>query len=264
MTKWNSRVLLGGVLALLAMEVLAARDFVTVDLNKTIKPHCYVLQFPTGWQHSRDFADWVYWFTHYEFRSDPNNNAIFLVRVVSSFLIDTEKGRLPPSDFYTRNLYKVVLGDRAVTPQPANEKEWELAIPIISRPQPTSAESVTFSKGIGTKFPIGGDPTKYPQGLLSPNRAIFALQSWRGKLVTTYVPTERSQYLLFGNRGTLFFDFFSTAASKKVLTVKARFRTILPESVFRTTGWVTDRFFTVPLDDRRTRCLVCDFAQIGM
>jgi len=107
-----------------------------------------------------------------------------------------------------------------------------------------------------------GDKWFSEEGRLSPDRSVLVVQRYSGKLGPggSDVPLDFS--VIFkpgGNHGKLFFDFYETGTGKKLITVTASFGIILPEDAFVKTGWVTERYFIIPLDERRERCLVCEF-----
>jgi hypothetical protein len=58
----------------------------------------------------------------------------------------------------------------------------------------------------------------------------------------------------------LFFDVYNTDTGKKVVTIAAGFAGIYPEEIFSKTEFLTERYFLIPLDERRERRLVCEFA----
>ena len=84
---------------------------------------------------------------------------------------------------------------------------------------------------------------------LSPNQAWLVLQS-----ETVKAPG--------GQQSRIFFDVFNTASGAKVLTIEGAYTGYGPdtsEAVLSTTGWLTDRYFIVPLGVRIDRLLVCEF-----
>ena len=67
--------------------------------------------------------------------------------------------------------------------------------------------------------------------------------------------------LLSSRQCNLFFDVFHTGSGKKLFTISGHFSQILPDGGFAKPGWVTERYFVIPLAQQRERCLVCEFGQ---
>jgi len=165
---------------------------------------------------------------------------------------------------YTTNLYETDLSDSKSVAQPATEEAWSAATPIPIRYEGPADALGKFIRSLGYQFKSTGDHDKHVVRV-SPDRAILIGQSWSGTLGPgggSDVPGDFSISFKFGNaHGKLFFDVYSTDTGKKLVTISAKFVRILPEEVFDRTGWVTERYFFVPLDERREHCLICDFGR---
>ena len=168
--------------------------------------------------------------------------------------------------YYSTNLYKVDLSDSKAVAQPATEEEWDSATPIaVSRDTSTSGARIVgrrskYAESQGLQFVRTGDSWGSTQ--LSPDRTLLIVESWSGRLspAGSDVPGDFSFH--FGRtRGKLFFDVYNTDTGKKLITITTSFFTIYPEEIFAHTGWVTQRYFVVPLSERRERCLVCEFGK---
>ncbi len=233
-----------------------------VKWDATTREYCHVLQFSMGWQmppfvlldSGKEYPIPKFsLYDDYEFRVPGVLGTRFFARGVDK---QVKKS-------YTINIYEADLSD----PQPASEDAWNSATPLslvrrwdgITRPS-RNPKYVEFS---GLRFTSSGD--HWDGSLISPDRAILLSESWSGTLGpggVSDVPGDFSISLKFGNaHGNLFFDVFSTDTGKKLIALRAHFASILPEEVFGKTGWVTERYFIVPLDERREHCLICDFGK---
>jgi hypothetical protein len=232
-----------------------ARDWVKVKLDAPTRQYCHEVRFPLGWQipdqvGMRPVPRYDFQRGSYEFRVLDLPGSKFLVRGFIPFLNNRD---------YTTNLYSVDLSDRAGLAQPAAEEEWSSARPV--QPESRNGDEIRkYLKSLGFPFTGSGDHEK--GGSLSPDRAVFIRFSWKGTLGCcggSDVPGDLTPHLAIGRNphGKLFFDAYSTGTGKKLVTVAASFSIILPEDV--NAGWVTGRYFFIPLDDRRARCLVCEF-----
>jgi hypothetical protein len=54
---------------------------------------------------------------------------------------------------------------------------------------------------------------------------------------------------------------FNAVSGKKLLTFDGKYSGNSPEDLLKTTGWLTARYFIIPLGTHRERCLVCDFVR---
>jgi hypothetical protein len=63
----------------------------------------------------------------------------------------------------------------------------------------------------------------------------------------------------------VFFDFFNADTGQKLFTIEGVFSSVNggdPDTAVLTkTGWVTERYFIVPLGKAIDHCLVCDFGK---
>jgi hypothetical protein len=85
--------------------------------------------------------------------------------------------------------------------------------------------------------------------LLSPDQAWLVLQSRERKNPSGAVK--------------VFFDVFNAETGKKVVMIEGNYSSINngddPDGVLAKAGWLTERYFIVPLGKTIERCLVCDF-----
>jgi hypothetical protein len=248
--------------ALFAPGTCLARDPVEVNFNPATREYCHVVRFPLGWQNlvqngqiqappNYDFAN-----GDYEFRVPGLLGTRFLVRGFSPFL---------DGGYYTKNLYAVDLSDPKGVAQAASEEEWNSATVVPLRYIGPAEALSKYIESTGFQFAPSGDHGDVVR--LSLDRSVLVLQSWRGTLARnggSDVPGAVFIGLPFDfsrNHGKLFFDGYNTSTGKKLITVSANFYDILPEEAFEKTGWVTERYFFVPLDKRRLQFLVCDFGK---
>jgi hypothetical protein len=247
-----------------------AGDVVQMQFNPSVREYCHIVRFPSGWQMPKvvlekngrpilpyfplrfGFAD------YFEFRVSGLLNTRFLVRGVE----------LVVDKYYTSNLYEVDLSDPQGVAQPAREEEWNSAtdIPMIRLAFEHEIKLPTrYPKYIefhGLQFMSSGD--HWESTIVSPDRGVLVMQSWTGKLAPggSDIPGDFATGLSFGrNHGKLYFDIYNAETAKKLITMTAKFVTILPEEAFGRTGWITERYFLIPLDERRTRCLICEFGR---
>jgi hypothetical protein len=239
-----------------------ARDTLEVQWNADVREYCHLLRFPQGWQIPKfvpkvDGTLEVYGSitlagADYEFRIPGVLSTRFLVRAVDDY-----------PKHYTTNIYEVDLADPHVIPYPAREAAWNSATVVPLRYKGPAAAQEKLVQLREFRFPPSGD---HSHGYtLSPDRAVLIIQSWSGTLGPgggSDVPGDFSISLKFGDaHGKLFFDAYDADTGKKLVTIVTKFVNILPEEVFDKTGWVTERYFFVPLDERRDKCFICDFGR---
>jgi hypothetical protein len=258
--------------ALLAPTIGWARDPVDVNLNKAAREYCHVLRFPLGWKmpqwvvdkdgkgHSVPNFGLAY---DYEFRVPGLLGTRFLVR-------GFEKGWKD----YTSNLYEADLSDQKGVAQAAGEQAWDAGAVIrLAGDEFSSAHDsgvrTPESKYVeykGLQFLKSGSGWDGHEARLSPDLSLMIVQSWSGRLAADggsdvpggFIPSFKFPLT---SHGKLFFDVYDADSAKKMITMIANFHGILPQEVLGKTGWVTERYFIVPLDQQRNRCLVCEFRQ---
>jgi hypothetical protein len=259
--------------ALIAPGIIVAGDVVKVDFNAAVREYCHVLRFPSGWQMPRFIRPkdggievflWDFAMGDYEFRVSGLLGTRFLIRGVE---------RKFEKKYYTTNLYEVDFSDPTAVVQPAGEEEEWNSATVISVPDDTFAGVVRavdpLSKHPGFKgldSMRSGDKWSLSAKRASPDLSLLVLQSWRGTLASggSDVPGDFSISLNFSrNHGKLFFDVYSVDTAKKLITITTSFDSILPDEAFGKTAWVTERYFLIPLDERRERCLVCELGRNG-
>jgi hypothetical protein len=261
MCKFNKTLSLLVCAALFPLGIALARDPLEVNFNDLTREYCHVVRFPLGWQTNWDDTNGQPP-SRYDFdRGDYEFRVLGLLG--TRFLV---KGFAPSLSrrYYTTNVYTVDLSDRSGVAQPASEKEWNSATVVPSRYAGQADALFKYIQSLGFQFVPSGDHGG--GGRLSPDRSVWVLHSWKGTLggsLGSDAPGDISLHPLLGgsSHGKLFFDAYSTSTGKKLVTVSANFSIILPESAFRKTGWVTERYFFIPLDERMARCLVCEFGK---
>ena len=248
--------------ALFAPGMALARDPVEVNFNAHTHEYCHVLSFPLGWQTPivfdkegrRKYLPQFQLYDDYEFRVPGPLETKFLVRGVQTIV----------DKYYTSDIYEADFSGPKGIAQPASEEEWNSATPVslwrggkaydFTLPS-RSSKYVVFR---GHEFPRSGD--QWGGTVISPDGSVLVMQSWSGKLGPGGSDVPLVVSLKFGrNHGRLFFEFYSADAGKSLVAVTASFTSILPEEAFGKTGWVTERYFIIPIDARRERCLVCEF-----
>jgi hypothetical protein len=258
------KFLLLGFAALAIPQSIPARDLVAVKWTPKVREYCHVLRFPQGWQMPL-FARGKYGDqeliprfelgdSDYEFRIPGVLGTRFLVRSVEDYGF---------VKYYTTNLYAVYLFDPTAVPQPADEEEWNSATVVPLRYKGPADALAKYIQSRGIHLTPGGDHGGVDR--LSPDRAVLVLQSWSGTLGRdggSDLPGDFSISLPFNRaHGKLFFDVYDADTGKKLVTITTSFVNIFPENIFEKTGWVTERYFFVLLDEKREKCLVCDFGR---
>jgi len=228
---------------------------VEVRLPPEARPYCHTLTFSHGWTIPRleprtgqplslstEASD-------YEFRAEGVVGTKFLVAAFTEFVGENN---------YTTNRYRVDLSDHAAPATLVDLKTWNAArvIPFYRksafRPGPVPNEkrlefhSFTFEK-TGEIWAQNFEAATH----LSPDQALLVLQSTAP-----------------GNAGApvkVFFDFFNSDTGRKLFTLSGAFSALYGvgdvDGVLDKTGWVSDRFFIIPLGRKLDRCLVCDFGK---
>jgi hypothetical protein len=229
-------------------------DDFEVSLTPASRAYCHEVRFPQGWstQHFDDRAPQHLFFgsTHsdYEFRVEGVLSTKFLVAGYSEFV---------GTNYYTNNRYDLDLADATVPVTAVGRKTWDAAavVPLIRKSAFPPIGTVPNDKRLdfhGFQFnrtgDIWGQPSDYATRL-SPDQAWLVLQS-----------TSRGTS---PGSAKVFLDFFNADTEQKLFTIDGLFSSIRggePEgSVLSKTGWVTERYFIVPLGKTIDRCLVCDF-----
>jgi hypothetical protein len=237
------------------------------QLSPLVREYCHIVSFDRGWDGIPSVGSYSFrrydYRDNYEFRVLGLLSTTFLVRGRSIEASGRGHAILKPTDGYTRRIYEIDLEDPKARAHEVPEATWLSAaripfvqVSVVNDRMHASGEAefsgIRLSK-TGTYLMLSEDASR-----LSPDRAWLVLQSWRGK-----VNSESSLGGQLGaagvGKGQLFFDVFHVDTGKKVVTIEGRFQHDEPELAVITTGWVTERFFIVPLGEHRDRCLVCDF-----
>jgi hypothetical protein len=269
MNRFNRSTLFLAAAMLAAPGMSRAADAVEVDLNAAAREYCHVLRFPSSWQMPNRVDDAGQIFARYgldtgdyEFRVPGLQGTKFLVRGVE---------RILSKNYYSIGLYEADLSDATAVAKPATEEEWKSATVVVSPsdvPRSANGARVTdrqskYAELEGRRFMRSGDA--WGSARLSPGRAVLVVESWSGTLTRcggSDVPGGITPCIdLIGSRGKLFFDVYNTDTGKKAITLTAKFSHILPAYDFEKTGWVTERYFIIPLDDKLERCLICEFGR---
>ena len=160
------------------------------------------------------------------------------------------------TNYYTNNQYQIDLSDATAPALAASRKAWDAAAVV-----PLSRKSSLIRSE-----PTEGKPFEFHGFQFAKRGAIWA-QSYRGAILLS--PDQAWLVLQSTTSGTkygsakVYFDFFNADAGQKMFTIEGTFSSINggePDSgVLAKTGWVTERYFIVPLGKTIARCLVCDF-----
>jgi hypothetical protein len=229
-------------------------DDLEVTLTPAARAFCHVIRFPQGWSFPRfdkEVGQRLFFGSpnsDYEFRVEGVLSTKFLIRGFTEFV-----GR----NYYTNNQYEVDLSDKTAPVLAVGRKAWESAAvvpptrksafpPIGTVPNEKRLEFHGFQfNRTGT---IWAQPSDYATRL-SPDQAWLILQS-------STPGTKNSS-------DEVFLDFFNADTGQKLFMIEGTFSSlhngVYPDEVLAQTGWLTERYFIVPLGKTIERCLVCDF-----
>ncbi len=262
--KRSGKLLSLSLMALVTPRSGLSRDLVQVKWNSDVREYCHVVRFPQGWKQPSSVRTkygnevvpprFELAVSDYEFRIPGILGTRFLVRSVEDYSFEK---------FYTLNLYAVYLFDPTSVPQSADDKEWESATVVSLRYKGPADVITKYVQSLDLHVALGGN---HSAGFtISSYRSTVVFQSWRGTLghdSSSDAPGDVSAIFTFRpSHGRLFFDVYAADTRKKLITIAATFANVYPGVIFDKSGWVTERYFFVPLDDRREKCLVCDFGR---
>jgi len=238
------------------LSLASAEGPVDANVTPAMREYCHIIRFPLGWivpppLVTANQPPNVYGYdSEYEFRVPGLLETKFLIR-----------GLILPYGQSTVNSYEVDLSDPKAVPVSATEAAWQSGTPVpttrkISRPALRLTNDQSFPLN---GFQLGKSGKIWPGDYdrMSPGQVWIVLMSSSGSRgFSDDVPLG----LVRGrNRGTLFFDVYSVDGGKKIVTVQASYNGIGPDEAVGHAGWVTERYFIVPLGEHRERCLVCEF-----
>jgi hypothetical protein len=235
------------------MNAWAQFDDLEVTLTQVARGYCHVIRFPQTWtiQHFEDRTGQRLFFgspgSDYEFRVEGILATQFLVAGFTEFV-----GR----NYYTNNRYIIDLSDPAAQIRLASREVWEASaiVPFTRKnrflPRGTPAEDKPFEFH-ALKFARSGDiwdQSVDGPARLSPDQAWLVLQSQARRDQEGYTK--------------VFFDFFNADTGRNVFLIEGSHSSINggdADGALAKTGWLTERYFIVPLGRNMERCLVCDF-----
>jgi hypothetical protein len=184
-------------------------------------------------------------FGQFEFRVERPSSLEFLVGGFIEIL---------PPRHYTTDHYRVDLSGARTAVQPVDQTTWERAmvVPFFQKGAfaPGGARKDAALEFHGYRFDRTGEFWEEPDedaSRISPNAIWLVLQS---------------RDLVRGEEfAKLYFDAFEVQTGKKIVTIEGSLTKpgdYLDDALSKT-GWVTDRYFIVPLGKGIDRILVCDF-----
>jgi hypothetical protein len=239
--------------ASLGASLWAGPDRINVKLTPGVREYCHVIEFPQGWSiQSKDQNGQILSFDYdaeYEFRIEGILGTQFLVGGFT---------KLGGDRYDTRNKYKLDLSNPAVPVSAADSKAWNGGAVV-----PFARKSIfnPGSKLTGIEVPeFNGFPLRKSGQLwaqpyenasrLSPDSSWLVLQS-------TASPPKGDPY----GPWPVYFDVFNADTGQRVLTFEGVYSgwAYDPDGCMGQSGWLTERYFIVPLGDRKESCLVCEF-----
>jgi hypothetical protein len=251
--KLASRPIPTALLLCAAASAWAQVDDLEVSLTPGAEEYCHVIQFPQVWVMPRSdektgqrlfFGSIL---GDLEFRVEGLQGSQFLVAGFTELL---------PPRHYTTNRFTVNLSDATSPIRDASREAWDAAtvVPITRKSrfipgnQPPEDKPLAFN---GFQFAKSGeiwDQESAGPSRLSPDQAWLVLQSRARK--KDQGPTR------------IYFDAFNVSTGKRIVTIEGTFSSDAdepPDDVLSKTGWLTERYFIVPLGKQLERCLVCEF-----
>jgi hypothetical protein len=242
------------IVLLAGAALWAQTDELVVTLTPAVRQYCHVVRFPNGW--SIDPLPGLS--KRQSFGSDADYEFRVQGILGTEFLVAGYNDLLGPRQ-YTLNQYHVDFSKPTMSAEPVNRRAWEAAttVPFVQRsifptgevvPNETRAEFGTF------KFVKSGRIWVQPSHestRWSPDQTWLVLQS-------NDVNNDRSRPT------KVFLDVFNTNTGNKLLTIEGIFTSRVgqtSEAILRHTGWLTERYFIVPLGPFKERALVCEFGR---
>ena len=240
------------MLALVAPATASAEfrnERIDVTLTAASKQYCHIVQFPQGWKPRKFTEDGeILSFdsgSDYEFRTAGDLSTQFLVAGFTE---------LVGTNYYTHNRYKVDLSNPRAPVVSAGAQTWKSAAVLpfgrksIFRTggPPGSSEDAEFH---GFQFRKTGEIWALDGSRLSPDDAWLVLQS-----------SGRSRETApYGWTAQVFFDFFNADTGAKMFSLEGTFTSNVgddPDHLLSFAGWVTGRYFIIPLGRHKERCIV--------
>ena len=232
----------------------APYDALEVSLAPAALSYCHIVHFPQGWH-----------ITHHDrhgeplsFGSDSSDYEFRVAGVLSTKFLVAAFTDIVGTKYYTNNRYEVDLSDSTAPGNGVELKAWNDAavVPLIRKsgfPPGFVVPNESHLEFHGHQFEKSGETWGQPSGAasrLSPDQMWLVLQSSsRGKRPGT---------------ATVFFDFFNADSGTKLFTLEGTFLSQIQDEAdgaLAQAGWVTERYFIVPLGRKIDHCLVCDFGR---
>ncbi len=235
------------------MPAWAQFDDFEVTLTPAAREYCHVLRFPQGWD-TKHFDDRA---PQHLFFGSPNSDYEFRVAgVLGTKILVSAFTDFVETKYYANNRYQVDFSDPTAAAAAVSRKTWDVAavVPLTRKSAFPPIGTVPNDKRLDFhRFQFNrtgdfwGQPSDYATRL-SPDQAWLVLQSTSPGKENGSIP--------------VFFDFFNGDNGQRLFTIVGTFSSVNggdPDSVFAKTGWVTERYFIVPLGRKIDRCLICDF-----
>lgn len=237
-------------------------------LNGAAAERCRLVRFPGPWQPpgtGLGFGPRIDIVLHeLQFSTVGDSGTVFVAAVakVPPFKIDPVH--------YSANRFRLDLGAPGEAVRPVPEAEWPATAPRPlhrytninrfgnrDRNLPTLPHASTQFARTGRQFMgcTGGSMRLSPQeGLLA---ALSYTGSASGETVFGAVPLPPLPWS--GPRGRFYVDLYDVASGRVLVQLAGRYRGGEPTGASCAAGWLSERFFLLPLGDRLDLCLVCDF-----
>lgn len=242
-------------------NALAQFDDLEVTLTPVAQEYCHIIRFPQAWAMPRTDpktgellhlgAGFGSVTGELEFRIEGLQGTQFLVGGFSQYF--------PEYDLHleTTNRFIVDLSNSSVPIGVATKAAWDAATVV-----PTTRRGP-----IWPGYPPQDKPIAVNGLQFAKSGELWGLDPVRLSLDQAWVVLQ-SEALLSSKGATsiIYFDVFSAETGGKIVTIQGTFSSDAgepSEDVLSRTGWVTERYFIVPLGKRIDRLLVCEFGKQG-
>ena len=224
-----------------------------IDLTPAVEEYCHIVKFPEAWvmppapdNAENDVFDSI--FSEYEFRIEGLQGTEFLIGGFTELF---------PPRLYTSNQFRLDLSNPAEPVRRATREAWNAGTVVR-----TSRRSVLIPGPVppNNRIDFNGFQFK-PSGeflaqlydaatMISPDQAWLVLQS-RARKGDDDGPTN------------VHFDLFDADMGRELVTIEGTFSTLGGDvdGALSKSGWVTERYFIVPLGRLLEKFMVCDFGE---
>jgi hypothetical protein len=143
--------------------------------------------------------------------------------------------------------------------RPATEEQWNAAPAISGNSGPAFLPLPAVDKEIvrfrGFEFEKTGVHFAFPPFIAAPGGGWIAVLSWNGLLPHGIISFQRA-------RGSMYVDMYRVPASKPAIRVQLDFLDTMPDHILEHAVWFSDRHFVFPINQLKTRLMICDLSPL--